>query len=119
MPLATLTRTLLRIRIPHLQQPPPTQKRRPLAAVLWEGSKNFPHEREDSVGFGLLVFREDEFWMLRAIVGCVPICVGSSSLGGGRSGTKFNVRSFVGRERFGKSKEKKPKPIYKAAKNKI
>jgi hypothetical protein len=43
---------------------------------------------------------------LCAIVGCVPICVRSSSLGGGKSGTEFNVRWFVGREEFGKSKEK-------------
>ena len=46
--------------------------------------------------------------MVRAIVGCVPICVHSSSLGRGRSRTNFHVRWFVGREEFGKSK-KKPK----------
>jgi hypothetical protein len=36
--------------------------------------------------------------MLRAIVGCVPICVCSSSLGGGRSARGIrDVRSFVKR----------------------
>jgi len=37
-------------------------------------------------------------------------------LGGGRSGTKFDVKWFVERGGFGKSKGKKPKPIYKAGK---
>jgi len=49
--------------------------------------------------------------MLYAIVGCVPFYVRSSGSGGGRSGTTFNVRWFVGREGFAKPKEKKPKPI--------
>jgi len=56
--------------------------------------------------------------MLHAIVGCVPICVCSSSLGSGRSDEKG--KGFIGRrKKEGKPEKKKeeiPKPIDKEKK---
>jgi len=118
MSLATRTRTR-RIRIPNRRQPPSTQKRWLLAAVLWERSKRFPHERGASCGFDLLVFQEGELGCFTPLSGVFP----SMFVQAVRVAVDLEQHLMLGGLLEGEGsqnqRKKNPKPIYKAEKKNL